>query len=91
VRAATKAYHVIATDPEGLLLGHAGPLSLADAEAIAAHVARSFDLLDGLKRLGRQGRERVPSCTRPRHVLTATRLSTPAGERLTIAIVGPTR
>src|SRR5436190_22644455 len=52
VRAATKAYHVVATDPEGLLLGHAGPLALADAEGIAAHVARAFDLVDGMKRLG---------------------------------------
>lgn len=89
VRAATKAYHVIATDPEGLLLGHAGPLSLADAEAIAAHVARSFDLLDGLKRLGGKAESVCVMYTPENTWLTATRLSTPAGERLTIAIVGP--
>lgn len=89
VRAATKAYHVVATDPEGLLLGHAGPLALADAEGIAAHVARAFDLVDGMKRLGGKAESVCVMYTPENTWLTATRLSTPGGDRLTIAIVGP--
>jgi hypothetical protein len=89
VRAATKAYHVVATDPEGLLLGHAGPLSLSDAEGIAAHVARAFDLVDGMKRLGGKAESVCVMYTPENTWLTATRLSAPSGEKLTIAIVGP--
>lgn len=88
-RDVTRADDVLALDSQGLIVGHAGSRPPEQVDAIAAHIGRAFDLVDGLHAIGGKA-ESVCAMFSPEGVwLTATRFSTPAGERVTLGVIGP--
>jgi hypothetical protein len=88
-RKVARAKSIIAVDGDGLPVAWMGLEDRVEAERIAAHVARAFDLLDNLKYVGRFA-ECLCTMYWPEGTwLTAVRLAPKVSRVVTIAMVGP--
>lgn len=88
-RKAAKAQSLIAIDSSGLPVAWIGLDDRNEADRIAAHVSKAFDLLDHLKYVGRMA-ECVCAMYWPEGTwLTAVRIAPKVSTVVTIAMVGP--
>jgi hypothetical protein len=88
-REVTRATSVIAVNGDGLAVAWIGLRDDVEASRIAAHVAKSFDLLDRLKYVGRLA-ECLCTMYWPEGTwLTAVRIAPKVSSVVTIAVVGP--
>jgi hypothetical protein len=88
-RAVARARSVIAVEGEGLPVAWVGLQDRVEASRIAAHVGKSFDLLDRLMYVGR-----MAECLCVRYWpegtwLTAVRVAPSVSTVVTIAVIGP--
>ena len=88
-RRVAKATSIVAIDGEGLPVAWAGHEDEVEASRVAAHVARSFDLLDRLKYVGRLAECLCVMYWPEGHWLTAVRIAPNVSTVVTVAVVGP--
>ncbi len=88
-REVAKARAVIAVDGEGLPVAWIGLHDPTEASRISAHVAKSFDLLDRLKYVGRFAECLCVMYWPEGTWLTAVRVAPKVSTVVTIAVVGP--
>jgi len=89
VRGIMRADDVLAMDGQGLVVGHAGDRPAESVDAIAAHIGRAFDLVNGLHSIGGKAESVCVMYSPEGTWLTATRFSTPAGDHVTLGLIGP--
>jgi hypothetical protein len=89
VRGIMRADDVLAMDGQGLVVGHAGGRPAESVDAIAAHIGRAFDLVNGLHSIGGKAESVCVMYSPEGTWLTATRFSTPAGGHVTLGLIGP--
>jgi hypothetical protein len=88
-RRVAKAESIVAMDGEGLPVAWAGHQDHVEAERVCAHVARSFDLLDRLKYVGRLAECLCVMYWPEGRWLTAVRIAPKVSAVVTVAVVGP--
>src|SRR5262245_55762813 len=89
VRGIMRADDVLAMDGQGLVVGHAGGRPAEPVDAIAAHIDRAFDFVNGLHSIGGKAESVCVMYSPEGTWLTATRFSTPAGGHVTLGLIGP--
>jgi hypothetical protein len=88
-REVVRAESVVAADAEGLAVAWVGPLDRVQASRVAAHVSKSFDLLDRLKYAGKLAEGMCVQFQPESTWLTAVRVAPSISTVVTIAVLGP--